>query len=1355
MKLITTYFFVLYFIKRLYCQQEPLRPKYIESAIINKGDQVIKELKPHQLFVYQVESKSQSVYVLFRGIEKKTLLYYYDTVDIENLSMEESDVLQFLPKNYILQFPMIGSFSSLGLYFPQGNDLTRKEQGVIVVYCPLNIACPIFMTIPNMNDNGDVIEINLTENAQTFLLTFEIPVEDDLILHLPSSQNDMNFYINATMYSGAIVITKVSINDIPINPNMTITPTQDVIALTAPSNAKITITILPLSSAFVFFDYRYSEISNEEIAVNLEQTMTYTIDINSKQSFKVNEHDFYNSSLIQLNIKAENCYLDLTTNSNDIEIFSKTKDYYQLFLSYKSDYTYTFEVFADEKYNKNKKCTFYIYGSNNEHNYQLLMMENVNYRIRLSDQGNQINFYFPYIYSIDFSPTNLIMELYSENKDTTALIIINGLGVQTVSFWGYKVLPFPVDTVKAVCISQLTCVITIRIQREKKEESYVDIKITANRNALEYIRTNTMIRDLLHKDYTRIFYTTLNYKDKGKIKVISKTKGLGFKYKVVNVNSTSRNEIVNGNWIESSNYLIDEGTFSINEECIDECYLAIRLEDSINTDTIMNYLFFIEKNDQYIDSINNEVIKGAFDYDKEKYTFRFTLENISKFQIILGGSLVKYQFENVDKDTVDCCETFNKTYYPEEERTFVDNVIGDGKTKKTITIEVIAISTHPDPYLSFYEIKVIPFEFSEYPLNYIYDGQMISCSTGGDSNFTYIFLQNDLIHSTYNYVFSFYGAQPKQFGFYYNCTAFLKEEERVNIERYVDHTSPYYSDLTGIITHDIKKEEYFCFMLVETDVNTKFNLQISSEENELILVQNEKRLFVLEKEQSITIKLIDNINSLRDNYTYLLEIDLVKGQGTVKYLEEEHIQGKKIMYLNSTLLSENSQIEITSKYSALLVNVKLSMIKNEDYSQVKMINYTETTNYIFYKNPFPLFFGLKLKNAMSDIILNIRLRNIFSEKKEDYNFTNLLFTAFYTDQDSYTIFNEHQGELKILKQIPTHIQYNHPVINIEEFDSSILSQYPYLIIKVEENQTITDWTFSNIQFDISPYITYNYEQAITLTERRYHYHKIINNTYQSYLLNSFYPFVCVEFASCSSSQYEMTFSYLSGKEIPESKINKYNEYGKEIRWIENTEKLPIIVNVTSTEKNSNAYIIKYINEETQLEPNHFSFGNITINYYPVETIIASQWDTTKNNFYKNSTLNAIYYYYLYDFSNQTSSSICSPLSPLEVRKLKQNYLNYTNTSIPYSKIENIIVAYLSLNDEDFLVAYNPIAVDIISSGTLLFWSILVFFIVLLLVLFGTYAVYREIKKNEDKEEEEEELILNGDNIIKEGKISII
>ena len=71
--------------------------------------------------------------------------------------------------------------------------------------------------------------------------------------------------------------------------------------------------------------------------------------------------------------------------------------------------------------------------------------------------------------------------------------------------------------------------------------------------------------------------------------------------------------------------------------------------------------------------VKNEKIRGNF-YTHVNYIFRFTLNNISKFQIVLGGHNVKYQFVNIDQ-SVDCCSTFNETYYPEEGGAFIDNVI--------------------------------------------------------------------------------------------------------------------------------------------------------------------------------------------------------------------------------------------------------------------------------------------------------------------------------------------------------------------------------------------------------------------------------------------------------------------------------------------------------------------------------------------------------------------------------------------------------------------------------------------------------------------------------------------------------
>lgn len=81
-------------------------------------------------------------------------------------------------------------------------------------------------------------------------------------------------------------------------------------------------------------------------------------------------------------------------------------------------------------------------------------------------------------------------------------------------------------------------------------------------------------------------------------------------------------------------------------------------------------------------------------------------------------------------------------------------------------------------------------------------------------------------------------------------------------------------------------------------------------------------------------------------------------------------------------------------------------------------------------------------------------------------------------------------------------------------------------------------------------------------------------------------------------------------------------------------------------------------------------------------------------------------------------------------------MNFTNKTIPYSRVENLIVTYLSLDDEDFLLAYNPSAVDIIAPSQFWFWTLIVFCVFLLIVLYGTYSIYKEIKKNEKENENE-------------------
>ena len=1337
MKTLNTLLFLFFFFSSFSeFKSDIYTPKHFNSSIINLGDQIVNEINPHEIFVYQFESIRFAA-LFFRAIEKKTLIFGYSTNDIEELEITESDLVEYISKGYLLEFPIIDTYSTAIISLPYNNELSRKQQTIILVYCPLDISCSFFISIPLVSGGPEIIMNAI--NAQSFM--FNINSLDDYYFTLQlSNEKDTTFYLNATTYSGVSNVMEIYLNDTIIDVNRKVSQANEIIYFNIYPYAKVTYRVETLAVSYMIFHYLFTEPAIEFETIEMDITKSYTISMNNHKGFQVNHHSFYKSTLLIVNIKAEDCNLTIKDLSNEVKIVSKTHSYYQLLFYTKNDYTFNIFLSSNDETHNTSKCTFYIYASTNEHEYKIITMESVPYTIRLSEEMNNMYFNLPYLFTDNAVQNSLGIDLFSyNNKDIFIQIAMNDFAIEEFSFYGFYHLNIPIETIQKRCMSQLTCNVMLIINSFDTEDVYVDFKISANRYSLQYIQKNTLIRDQFSTNFIRLFYTRMNKNDIGRIKMIYKTKGVEFYYKIMNTENLTKDNMINGKWIASSDYMIDEGTYKIDEDCIDECLLLIKILDERNGDTFMNYLLFVENNNHYIEGLTNEKIKGYFDYNKEKYTFRFTLLNINKFQLVLGGLLVKYQLSIIDS-TIPCCDTFNEIYYPEEGSTFIDTVIGDGITKQNITFEVCAISTNPNPYLSLFEITVLPFEFSKYPIYQISDKKTIDCYTGKDNNKTYILLKYDRMHEYYTYVISFNGKQSEHFDMYYNCITFLSEEERVNIEQYVDKNSLHYTDIIGTISQ-IRSEtqpDIVSVMMIETDVNTKFTFQISSEENELLLIKNEQRLFILDKNQNKEIIISDNAKTLKENYTYILEIEQIKGEGYINLFTKERIQGKKVIYLNSTLLEKKSKFNLITEMSKLFVNIKLSTISNDDYLQIKMVNHTTLTNYVFYRNPFPLLYGIKLQDNMNTISINLRLRSSFT-KHNSYNFTNLKVNAFYTDKESFDLYQTNtQTKLKIIKDISIKYLFSHPVINIEEVDSSSLSKYPYIIIIIEELKSTINWTYPNIQFDIHPYITYNNNNIIPLTERRYHYHTL-NNKNQVYLLNSVSPFIFIEFASCSGKAYTFSFCYSSGKEIQD--IHTYIEYGKEIKWIENKENSPVIMNISSSDSinESDYYILKYSNQNSEYTENHFTFGNITIDYFPLDNKIFSKWETTKNNFYKNSTISADYYYYLYDYieSNKSHRAICSSLSPIFFESMNVDYKNWTNKTIPYSKIENIIVAYLSLDDEDFLVAYNPNQVDIIAPSHFWYWTILLFVIVLLVIVYCTYWVYKEIK-NKEKEYESEE-----------------
>ena len=75
---------IFYYFHFIYSKAEPLRPKYMNSSIIEEGKQVIHEIGPHDIFIFQFEILTGATIVLFHGIEKKLYFIQWMQITLKN-----------------------------------------------------------------------------------------------------------------------------------------------------------------------------------------------------------------------------------------------------------------------------------------------------------------------------------------------------------------------------------------------------------------------------------------------------------------------------------------------------------------------------------------------------------------------------------------------------------------------------------------------------------------------------------------------------------------------------------------------------------------------------------------------------------------------------------------------------------------------------------------------------------------------------------------------------------------------------------------------------------------------------------------------------------------------------------------------------------------------------------------------------------------------------------------------------------------------------------------------------------------------------------------------------------------------
>ena len=341
--------------------------------------------------------------------------------------------------------------------------------------------------------------------------------------------------------------------------------------------------------------------------------------------------------------------------------------------------------------------------------------------------------------------------------------------------------------------------------------------------------------------------------------------------------------------------------------------------------------------------------------------------------------------------------------------------------------------------------------------------------------------------------------------------------------------------------------------------------------------------------------------------------------------------------------------------------------------------------------------------------------------------------------------------MKRLKELNIISFPEQPIVNIEENDFSNISQYDYLIITIEEKKE-ANWNYPNLEFDISPYVSYDFNETNFITERKYHYNKLQSrntqfNAYQLYYLVSFSPFVYIEIASCSSDSYLISFTDKHGEPITSFTQSIFN--GKINIIVDNKAQISIVLNLTlnSKEKEDHYHVIKYNNKNSNAEsPLNYKFKNLSTKYDPNDITITSTWGEINDANERDSTIVSVFYYYLYKnvTGYQSQYSICSTLIPVLSNTTMEFENKWENKTMYENGYENILVAYFIKDDEYYLIAFNEQKVVIEDPTNRTLWLIVIFAFIVIMIMFATFFMYQEVKTKEKIvfkiQKEENELI---------------
>ena len=1323
-------------------------------------DEEKRTLSYKEIYIYQFDSTKTNPSFIFTTLKGNPLIYGYYAYDVTDLLIQEEDLMTLSYLELLEKPKNVDKNSFLFLKLTKNNAIEEKSQEIIILFCPDKEGCQI-----NTLYCPDNALFFIEENQKLFIPLVTIKSTPVFFLSDKLSENEsttVTFYINSL--NGDIELT-VQLGLEYYGKTMVIEPKYSF------SDSKEIGTFVINRDEFIEYKniimFSFSPSSNPLLSLEIELEKTNEITLHENMA---ELHELYEGTPISLLIQSssftekvpivfhlisQNCYVTLEQLENEKDNIIYKGDVIQFTLTDIKDYTMKLSLdhYDHESYsNINDYCTYTTYLFQETNKKEVLINEGSTYLTKFDNNHQMIRYQFSFIPTQNSQVVSLIGNVrFDIDAKITLKTQFEGQGIagsKTFTLINSDTIILEQNYTK-FCAYESICNFLIEIVSLTPEIEYtVHFSIQLNQFPFLFLKKNEIIYGGMLE--SSLFYHTHCFTGE-KLSFEFNSKNVNFGLSVKLFGKQKKSLISENKWKiygkdsetkkKYSNVLI----FNVSNQCINGCDLFIMVsQDDVfyNGGLLQEFTIGVRKDNSPLLAPINELISGNVINKGEEYSYIYTLpRKIKKFQIFMKGNNTEFIVEDLNISNPFSSE-YQKSYEPKTESLFVDFTVDVDTTNYNIKIKITvkSLDNDIDDYNTQYSMKVIPNKNLEYPIHYVQGNELVETYTGKEHNKVYLLYK--LIYTSISEYFIYVYEEGKEttFNIKYNiltCSSITDKYEG-SWSEFFDGTSaeklfvkgPNY----GLFQTKISDVTLAVIVIESPKNDTKINFFISTDklaaESPSIIVGHPMLLYVNSGKGTS----MDYSDTCPDNVYYSYSLDKVYGYGVLNYWDRTINFEQNVQFIvNSTNTKIISAISTNELYNLIFKYDSHMYVNESNHIEILEFNQMRTIYTNYYS--FPLRLAFKLKDYKGQFTQNYKIRNI---DVNNLNNTELTVNVYFMDSSF-----KKENDYSTIKTV-----YFDRTIMIKGYiDDSISNKYDYLYVELTDKVDTPDG--NPIAIQILSSIDSKINITSNLFPKKYLYGMLDSKTDSityNLALSQFSQNVKIEFASCSDDDFSFEFKELENNTQiePEPLEQIYGRTVIKLNDIKHENIEMTIKRINASSKNDSYYMVKYSTIDSFKQFHLYTLNQNFSSIYTSDNAVESSW----GSIYNVSSQKYISSRYHLEFYKQGKEvlphdKICSMI-PSDYRTTDyKNTSRWNNTDNLSFKFETKAVAYFEdpYSEEEYFLMLGT---DLVEGGVtyLWLWIVLIFVCLFILIGYGTYLVYKQVKKVAADDEDDYNIEIN-------------